>query len=601
LTSILKGIAHEKNQEGQLVDILKGITASIFTTVNLNDIDTRKQFRPYMAYLDGQKDLEVLKNCTASVEGGDIYDHEIQKVWKLRVSETKISAFEVDITRINFDKLPLFFEYLAEAKSLESLLLYRESENYESPAEALKKISSLSQLKKLDISEFLEYKMRKFTFEQIESVFKNFSQLRNLTSLKISQSYFLVNNFDKINEISECIEKYLKWLTHLSISDFKFNRSKIKLLSKILPKLKHLTSLDLSCDSSAGFDGFEKFTDALGSMPQLTELTLSYLKLDDENNAENLALALGELKILKTLNIAIRDLNPKAIYSFVSAFERLQQLTEISLSISILSDDDSMDLLLIHISRLFYLKVVNVDASSLKLDSLLCFLRNLKNARNLRSLTISNLRSLSNEETEKFLSVLEDFDQLEDFQITFYSKADNHCLQQIFRCLKRIKNLKTAKVAAELSNFAALSDPSLSFNDLPSLKSLVFSFIPAKKHNFENDELESFSKQCEDFSQKSINFPLSIEFDFSQSTAFPDPKLLLESIRKIRNLTSLVIAELFFENYDVLKYTLEILNDLKSLTSLIISNPVHFCYSERIKKIRKSFPNLKISTKGYRY
>lgn len=99
-------------------------------------------------------------------------------------------------------------------------------------------------------------------------------------------------------------------MIHLAISEFEPGKEERNLLARVLPHLNNLESFKVTFNEFSIYDKFELFAEALGSMNQLTELTVSYLKMNKKYNAICFSNALGKLKNLKILNIDMNDFYP---------------------------------------------------------------------------------------------------------------------------------------------------------------------------------------------------------------------------------------------------------------------------------------------------
>lgn len=207
--------------------------------------------------------------------------------------------------------------------------------------------------------------------------------------MKISQLYLLADSYEKINEIYECIQKSL---IHLDISEFEPRKEEMNLLARVLPHLNNLESFKVTFNAFSIYDKFELFTEAFGSMNQLTELTVSYLKMNKKYNTICFSNALGKLKNLQILNIDMNDFNPGVVELFITKFSCWQKITDLTLSNSNL-DNSSTDYLSKTMSQFPTLTVLGFVGKALFFDELIIYSRNL-NSFSISSLILTDSRNI---------------------------------------------------------------------------------------------------------------------------------------------------------------------------------------------------------------
>jgi hypothetical protein len=280
LESIFEEIINGKNRNNLPIPVLKSITVSILESMNLNDAGTRNELYPYLIYADALSTSDTLKGYSYVLNKKE-YSESIKELCRIKVSEIKDSTLKLDEEDLD-GRITDIFKALVEKQTLERLIVLINKIDTQSIEKVFGGLGELVQLKELDIPKPESFFVKGLTYESVKLLFESLSKLLNLTTLEISQSFFILDNYDRIDELSESIQEHLNQLTELKsliILDFNFVDS-TELLSKILPKLKNLKTLKLLCHQEYGIKKFENFTNSLGLMEQLTEFAAYDIDLD---------------------------------------------------------------------------------------------------------------------------------------------------------------------------------------------------------------------------------------------------------------------------------------------------------------------------------
>jgi hypothetical protein len=105
--------------------------------------------------------------------------------------------------------------------------------------------------------------------------------------------------------------------------------------------------------------------------------------------------------------------------------------------------------------------------------------------------------------------------------------------------------------------------------------------------DYSNSEIQVFAEQLGQFKQIT-----NLSVFFYRIATEEDRKCILEAIKKITNLESLIISDALFNTVDA-TYIIEVLKSLPNLNSIYVTGDK--VNSVTLAEISKTFPNLKIT------
>lgn len=572
LREIFESIAENNTQEG--IEILKGITISILETVELNDQGTRNLFDFYFVYFDCLTDSEILKCWKKSLETDD--DQYVYQVWKLRVQNIKTTEIEFDLTSIKRSRIQSFFETLSGIESLENLKFKGRlmNENISDFAEGL---NILTHLKKLEMHQIRSNEVMKLV--QIKSLSTAFLKMTNLTSLSLSLLLFR----DMEIEFYEELLTSLTQLSELRLSNICLTKSEIECFSEVMTsKLGNLIGLEISFEKDYEDGSFEVFTKILGSKIKLTELKCNNLKLKDMKRIELFSEAIGHLENLKILHISSCEFASQGIEDFILNLGKSNQITELALT-KINSEEKWIFYLSRAISSLSSLIKLDISQNSFaSYDSLVVLLQNMKKMINLKCFNISSCKIKESHGIENFATAIGNLIQITEFNVS-YIQLDDQNLKFLTEAIASLKNLKILNFLRNKPNITAQSDLLKTIKSSVELRSLTISFLG----NLSTPESQSLLKQL-------VNLTQLNELEILSNESI-DRKYLIEALRKLKKLKTLIIRDNVFRNKEI-KLIIGALRDLKNLSSILIRGK-QADYSV-LSEIKKMFSNLQISTEG---
>lgn len=569
LNKILESIAQDTKSTN---NILEGITVSILETVNLNDNGTKELFLPYLVYLDGLSDSEIIKCWKRSLTVG--VESDIDRVWLPKMKKRKLSELGMEMISIPLKRKLNAFETLSALDSLESLELM--GLQPEEIVDVSNGLNRLYQLKNITLSQNKFSKI--FSCDQIKCLSDALSQLTSLRSFDLSFNLqkYVGTGFFRI------LLGDLTQLTGLKIANVCFLQSEIECLSDVLLKLTNLTSLHIS-DSQRNDQGFDIFAKTISEMRQLTKLSLSNFKLN-ENKKFSFPEAPEHASNLKSLSFSSCDLTFEGLGNLATELEKLTNLTELSFS-NIKSKENWIDYLSKSISQLINLTTLNITEDKfISFDKLACLLQDLEKMNSLTALNISSLK-MNLQGVECFTKALGNLTQLTDLTLSSFFFGDQE-LKHITTAIGNLKNLINLDISRNSYSLDELFSLLKTLQESINLRSLTMKISLNKSSKI---NIQQISRQlCK------LNQLTKLEISAEHSMPPVNRRYILEYIRRLKNLTTLIIPDHFFETKD-LQYVLGVLKSLKELKSISIrgNNFNH----EILNKIELELPTLMIFQK----
>ena len=291
----------------KLIEALKETTHVILSSVRLNELRTRLQFKPALVYIDDLEDEDVIECWLKSLT---IPTMNIYKLWEGRVQTLKNDCLKLKFSGIPIYRVKFIFNLLSKLPNLKILKI--SIEDIRITKIISKELPKCRQLTHLDISN------NNLKSHEMWYIAEALKYLTNLTDINISQNnlqpegmYYLSNAF-----------KHLNNLTCLNLSQNSMDWTSIHFLAGEIKKLKKLEILDLSANKIC--------TGALVVL--LSEIVflknLAFLDLSKNSLCEKseiyFSFAFRFFKHLKFLNLNDNYIQPPVLENISRAWKEIQ-------------------------------------------------------------------------------------------------------------------------------------------------------------------------------------------------------------------------------------------------------------------------------------